>query len=74
MWGVCSPSNPHDACIAEHRLVWRVLKPASRVGWRRMALLAGESTHQAALAIRAQIPIDTLLHGVAQFPTTPTRI
>lgn len=34
-----------------------------------MALLAGESTHQAALAIRAQIPIDTLLHGVAQFPT-----
>jgi dihydrolipoamide dehydrogenase len=34
-----------------------------------VALLAGESTHQAALAIRAQIPIDTLLHGVAQFPT-----
>jgi hypothetical protein len=35
MWVVCSPSNPHDSCIAEHRLVWRVLKPASRVGWRQ---------------------------------------
>jgi dihydrolipoamide dehydrogenase len=30
---------------------------------------AGEWIHQAALAIRAAIPIDTLLDGIPQFPT-----
>ena len=34
-----------------------------------VAPLASEWIHQAALAIRAEIPIDTLLDGVAQFPT-----
>ena len=34
-----------------------------------VAPLASEWIHQAALAIRAQIPIDTLLDQVAQFPT-----
>jgi dihydrolipoamide dehydrogenase len=31
--------------------------------------MAGEWIHQAALAIRAQVPIDVLLDGIAQFPT-----
>ena len=31
--------------------------------------MAGEWIHQASLAIRAQIPVDTLLDQVAQFPT-----
>ncbi|MCQ4083694.1 NAD(P)/FAD-dependent oxidoreductase [Streptomyces sp. RB6PN25] len=39
------------------------------VGAWTTAPLAGEWIHQAALAIRAQIPIDTLLDGIAQFPT-----
>ncbi|MCE7079470.1 NAD(P)/FAD-dependent oxidoreductase [Streptomyces sp. ST2-7A] len=39
------------------------------IGAWAMAPLAGEWIHQAALAIRAGIPIDTLLDGVAQFPT-----
>lgn len=39
------------------------------VGAWAMAPLAGEWIHQAALAIRAHIPIDTLLDGIAQFPT-----
>jgi pyruvate/2-oxoglutarate dehydrogenase complex dihydrolipoamide dehydrogenase (E3) component len=39
------------------------------VGAWAVAVLAGEWIHQAALAIRAAIPIDTLLDGVAQFPT-----
>ncbi|WP_159943337.1 MULTISPECIES: NAD(P)/FAD-dependent oxidoreductase [unclassified Nocardiopsis] len=39
------------------------------VGAWAVAPLAGEWIHQAALAIRAQIPIDTLLDGIAQFPT-----
>lgn len=34
-----------------------------------VAPLAGEWIHQAALAVRAEVPIDTLLDGVAQFPT-----
>lgn len=34
-----------------------------------MAPLAGEWIHQAALAVRAELPIDVLLDGVAQFPT-----
>jgi dihydrolipoamide dehydrogenase len=34
-----------------------------------VAPLAGEWIHQAALAVRAEIPIDVLLDGVAQFPT-----
>ena len=34
-----------------------------------VAPLAGEWIHQAALAIRAQIPVDVLLDQVAQFPT-----
>jgi dihydrolipoamide dehydrogenase len=34
-----------------------------------VAPLAGEWIHQAALAIRAAIPIQTLLDQVAQFPT-----
>jgi pyruvate/2-oxoglutarate dehydrogenase complex dihydrolipoamide dehydrogenase (E3) component len=34
-----------------------------------VAPLAGEWIHQAALAVRAEIPIDTLLDGIAQFPT-----
>ena len=34
-----------------------------------VAPMAGEWIHQAALAVRAEIPIDTLLDGVAQFPT-----
>jgi pyruvate/2-oxoglutarate dehydrogenase complex dihydrolipoamide dehydrogenase (E3) component len=33
------------------------------------APLAGEWIHQAALAVRAEIPLDVLLDGVAQFPT-----
>jgi pyruvate/2-oxoglutarate dehydrogenase complex dihydrolipoamide dehydrogenase (E3) component len=39
------------------------------VGAWATAPLAGEWIHQAALAIRARIPIDTLLDGIAQFPT-----
>ncbi len=39
------------------------------VGAWAVAPLAGEWIHQAALAIRATIPIDTLLDQVAQFPT-----
>ncbi|MGH3793510.1 MAG: dihydrolipoyl dehydrogenase family protein [Pseudonocardiaceae bacterium] len=39
------------------------------VGAWAVAPLAGEWIHQAALAIRARIPIDTLLDGIAQFPT-----
>jgi dihydrolipoamide dehydrogenase len=39
------------------------------VGAWAVAPLAGEWIHQAALAIRSAIPIDTLLDGVAQFPT-----
>ncbi len=34
-----------------------------------VAPLAGEWIHQAALAVRAEVPIDVLLDGVAQFPT-----
>jgi pyruvate/2-oxoglutarate dehydrogenase complex dihydrolipoamide dehydrogenase (E3) component len=34
-----------------------------------VAPLASEWIHQAALAIRAEVPIDVLLDGVAQFPT-----
>jgi len=34
-----------------------------------VAPMAGEWIHQAAIAVRAHIPIDTLLDGVAQFPT-----
>jgi dihydrolipoamide dehydrogenase len=34
-----------------------------------VAPLAGEWIHQAAMAVRAQIPIELLLDGVAQFPT-----
>ena len=39
------------------------------VGAWAVAPLAGEWIHQAALAIRAQIPVDVLLDQVAQFPT-----
>ena len=39
------------------------------VGAWAVAPLAGEWIHYAALAIRAQIPIDTLLDQVAQYPT-----
>jgi pyruvate/2-oxoglutarate dehydrogenase complex dihydrolipoamide dehydrogenase (E3) component len=39
------------------------------VGAWAVAPLAGEWIHQAALAIRAQIPLETLLDQVAQFPT-----
>jgi pyruvate/2-oxoglutarate dehydrogenase complex dihydrolipoamide dehydrogenase (E3) component len=39
------------------------------VGAWAVAPQAGEWIHQAALAIRAHIPIDTLLDGIAQFPT-----
>jgi len=39
------------------------------VGAWTVAPLAGEWIHQAALAIRARIPIDTLLDQVAQYPT-----
>ena len=39
------------------------------VGAWAVAPLAGEWIHQAALAIRAAIPVDTLLDQVAQFPT-----
>ena len=39
------------------------------VGAWAVAPLSGEWIHQAALAIRARIPIDTLLDQVAQFPT-----
>ena len=34
-----------------------------------VAPLAGEWIHQAALAVRAELRIDVLLDGVAQFPT-----
>jgi pyruvate/2-oxoglutarate dehydrogenase complex dihydrolipoamide dehydrogenase (E3) component len=34
-----------------------------------VAPLASEWIHQAALAVRAEVPIDVLLDGVAQFPT-----
>jgi len=39
------------------------------IGAWAIAPQAGEWIHTAALAIRAQISIDTLLDGVAQFPT-----
>jgi pyruvate/2-oxoglutarate dehydrogenase complex dihydrolipoamide dehydrogenase (E3) component len=39
------------------------------VGAWAVAPLASEWIHQAALAIRAQIPLDTLLDQVAQYPT-----
>jgi pyruvate/2-oxoglutarate dehydrogenase complex dihydrolipoamide dehydrogenase (E3) component len=39
------------------------------VGAWVFAPMAGEWIHQAALAIRAQVPLATLLDGVAQFPT-----
>lgn len=39
------------------------------IGAWAVAPLAGEWIHQAALAIRATVPIDTLLDQVAQFPT-----
>jgi dihydrolipoamide dehydrogenase len=39
------------------------------VGAWAVAPLAGEWIHQAALAIRAAIPVETLLDQVAQFPT-----
>jgi pyruvate/2-oxoglutarate dehydrogenase complex dihydrolipoamide dehydrogenase (E3) component len=39
------------------------------IGAWAVAPLASEWIHQAALAIRAQIPIDTLLDQVAQYPT-----
>jgi dihydrolipoamide dehydrogenase len=40
-----------------------------RVGAWAVAPLASEWIHQAALAIRAKIPVDTLLDQVAQYPT-----
>jgi dihydrolipoamide dehydrogenase len=47
-----------------------VLKGAARlVGRDPWRVQVGERIHQAALAIRATIPIDTLLDGIAQFPT-----
>jgi pyruvate/2-oxoglutarate dehydrogenase complex dihydrolipoamide dehydrogenase (E3) component len=39
------------------------------VGAWAVAPLAGEWIHTAALAIRAELPIDVLLDGIAQFPT-----
>jgi pyruvate/2-oxoglutarate dehydrogenase complex dihydrolipoamide dehydrogenase (E3) component len=39
------------------------------VGAWAVAPLAGEWIHTAALAIRAEVPIDVLLDGIAQFPT-----
>ena len=39
------------------------------VGAWAMSPLSGEWIHTAALAIRAQLPIDALLDGIAQFPT-----
>jgi dihydrolipoamide dehydrogenase len=39
------------------------------IGSWAVAPLAGEWIHQAALAFRAAIPIDTVLDQVAQFPT-----
>jgi len=39
------------------------------VGAWAVAPLASEWIHQAALAIRARIPLDVLLDQVAQFPT-----
>lgn len=39
------------------------------VGAWAVAPLAGEWIHQAALAIRARVPLDTLLDGITQFPT-----
>jgi dihydrolipoamide dehydrogenase len=39
------------------------------IGAWAVAPLAGEWIHQAALAVRAAVPIDTLLDQVAQFPT-----
>jgi pyruvate/2-oxoglutarate dehydrogenase complex dihydrolipoamide dehydrogenase (E3) component len=39
------------------------------IGAWAVAPLASEWIHQAALAIRAQIPISVLLDQVAQFPT-----
>src|SRR5690606_15044286 len=39
------------------------------VGAWAVAPLASEWIHQAALAIRAEIPLSVLLDGVAQFPT-----
>lgn len=50
----------------------RLLADADRrvlIGAWAVAPQAGEWIHQASLAIRAQIPIDTLLDQVAQFPT-----
>jgi dihydrolipoamide dehydrogenase len=39
------------------------------VGAWAVAPLAGEWIHTAALAVRAEVPIDVLLDGIAQFPT-----
>lgn len=39
------------------------------VGAWAVAPMAGEWIHQAALAVRAAVPIDTLRDGIAQFPT-----
>ena len=39
------------------------------IGAWAVAPLAGEWIHQAALAIRTAVPIDTLRDGIAQFPT-----
>ncbi len=39
------------------------------VGAWAVAPLAGEWIHQACLAIKARIPVDTLLDGIYQFPT-----
>jgi dihydrolipoamide dehydrogenase len=39
------------------------------VGAFAVAPLAGEWIHHAALAIRAEIPLDVLCEQVAQFPT-----
>ncbi len=56
------PAGQHLGLVADRRR--RVL-----VGAWAVAPLAGEWIHQAALAIRARIPIDVLLDQVAQFPT-----
>lgn len=39
------------------------------VGAWAVSALAGEWIHQAALAIRARVPIETLVDGIPQFPT-----
>ena len=61
-WTYERDSRRHLGLLADRRR--RVLAGACAV-----APLASEWIHQAALAIRAQIPIDTLLDQVAQYPT-----